>query len=156
MIWVIWIAAIVITFVLGKNDVTIDFFYMTDHGISVTEIYNYIIYYGVILLLVAPTLIHGKRAVCHYICWMAPFMVIGSKIGQILHLPQLHMQADRSKCISCKKCSKACPMGLAVDEMVTKNMNGKCSECIQCGACADVCSKGVIRYSFKNMTADKK
>lgn len=156
VIWVIWIAAIVITFVLGKNDVTIDFFYMTDHGISVTEIYNYIIYYGVILLLVAPTLIHGKRAACHYICWMAPFMVIGSKIGQILHLPQLHMQADRSKCISCKKCSKACPMGLAVDEMVTKNMNGKCSECIQCGACADVCPKGVIRYSFKNMTADKK
>ena len=48
------------------------------------------------------------------------------------------------------------PMGLAVDEMVTKNMNGKCSECIQCGACADVCPKGVIRYSLKNMTADKK
>lgn len=150
VIWVIWMSAIVITFILGKNDVTVDFFYMTDHGISVTEIYNYIIYYGVILLLFAPSLIHGKRAACHYICWMAPFMVIGSRLGQILHLPQLHMQADQSKCISCKKCSNACPMGLAVDEMVSKNMNGTCSECIQCGACVDVCPKEAIKYSFKN------
>lgn len=87
VLWCIWMIGIIVTYILGKNDVTIDFFYMTDHGISVTEIYNYIIYYGVLFLFVVPALVHGKRAACHYFCWMAPFMVIGSTIGRFLHIP---------------------------------------------------------------------
>ena len=146
VVWSIWMIAIVITFILGRNDVTIDFFYMTDHGISVTEIYNYVIYYGVLLVLVLPTMIHGKRGACHYICWMAPFMVIGSSIGRFLHLPQLHVEADREKCISCKRCNKVCPMGLDVESMVQSGTNHKCSECIQCGACIDECPKGAVKY----------
>ena len=43
---------------------------------------------------------------------MAPFMIIGSKVGQFLHIPQLHIEADKSKCISCKKCNSVCPMGV--------------------------------------------
>lgn len=149
VIWIIWIAAVFLTFILGKNKVTINFFYMTDHGISITEIYNYIIYYGVIFLLLIPALIHGRRAACHYICWMAPFMIIGSKIGQFLHIPQLHIEADTSKCISCKKCNSVCPMGLDVAKMIEEGTNSKCSECIQCGACVDNCTKKAIKYSFK-------
>jgi len=148
IVWGTMMIAVVVMFILGKNDVTIDFFYMTDHGVSVTEIYNYVIYYGVILLLVAPALIHGRRAACHYLCWMAPFMIIGGKIGQLLHLPQLHMEADKNKCVSCKRCNNACPMGLDVENMVQTGANSKCSECIQCGACADECPKGVICYKM--------
>ena len=122
--------------------------YMTDHGISVSGISNYVIYYGVILLLVAPPLIHGKRATCHYICWMAPFMVIGSSIGRFLHLPQLHIEADKSKCVSCGMCSRACPMGLDVKGMVADGTGSKCTECIQCGACVDECPKKVLRYKM--------
>ena len=146
IIWIIWMAAIIVTFILGKNDVTIDPFYMTDHGISVTGIYNYIMYYGVLLILVLPALIHGRRAVCHYICWMAPFMVIGSTIGRWLHLPQLHIEADKEKCIACGKCNKACPMGLDVKQMVSEGSGSKCTECIQCGACVDECPKNVLNY----------
>ena len=148
VIWSIWIIAITVTFILGKNDVTIEPFYMTDHGISVTSIYNYVMYYGVILLLVLPALIHGRRATCHYICWMAPFMVIGSYVGRVLHLPQLHIDADRDACISCGKCSKSCPMGLDVKEMVSEEKNAKCTECIQCGACIDACPKRVLKYKI--------
>ena len=113
-IWIVWITAVVVTFILGKNDVTINPFYMTDHGISVTSIYNYVMYYGVMLLLVLPALIHGRRATCHYICWMAPFMVIGSTIGRLLHIPQLHIEAEGDECVGCGQCNKACPMGLDV------------------------------------------
>ena len=148
VIWVIWIAAVIVTFILGKNDVTVNPFYMTDHGISVSGIYNYVIYYGVILLLVVPPLVHGKRATCHYICWMAPFMVIGSSIGKFLHLPQLHVEADKSKCVSCGMCSKACPMGLDVKKMVEEGTGPKCTECIQCGACVDECPKKVLKYKM--------
>ncbi len=146
VIWIIWIAAVIITFILGKNDITIDPFYMTDHGISVSQIYDYVIYYGVLLLLVLPALIHGKRAACHYICWMAPFMIIGSMVGRFLHLPQLHIEAKKEDCVSCGKCSKVCPMGLDVKQMVAEGRNRSCPECIQCGACVDVCPKKAVEY----------
>lgn len=149
VIWILWISAIVVTFILGKNHVTIDPFFMTDHGISVTEIHNYIIYYGVLLILVLPSLIHGRRATCHYLCWMAPFMVIGSSIGRFLHVPQLHVEASAADCISCNRCSKACPMGLDVAHMVKEGRNSKCTECILCGACVDECPKKVLKYCWR-------
>ena len=148
VIWVLWMITVVVTFILGKNDLTIDPFYMTDHGISVSGIYNYVIYYGVIMLLVIPALIHGRRASCHYICWMAPFMVIGSTLGRILHLPQIHIEADRNACIGCGQCNRSCPMGLDVKSMVSEGNNAKCTECIQCGACIDSCPKKVLKYSW--------
>ena len=148
-IWIIWIAAVVVTFVLGKNDVTVDFFYMTDHGISVASIYNYVVYYGVILLLVLPALIHGRRGACHYVCWMAPFMVVGGSIGRLLHLPQFHIEARRQDCISCGRCGKVCPMGLDVRAMVQSGTNAVCTECIQCGECVDECPKKVLSYHMR-------
>ncbi len=148
VIWTIWMIAVIVTFICGINDITINPFYMTDHGISIADISNYVVYYGVILLLVIPSLIHGRRAACHYICWMAPFMVIGSSIGKFLHLPQLHVEADKDKCISCGKCSRACPMGLDVKELVATGKNSKCTECIQCGACIDECPKAALKYRF--------
>ena len=149
VIWIIWIIAVIVTFIFGKNDVTIDPFYMTDHGISISGIYDYVIYYGVLFLLVLPALLHGRRAACHYICWMAPFMVIGSTVGRWLHLPQLHVEADSGQCISCGKCTRACPMGLDVKRMVSEGTNSGCTECIKCGACIDECPKKVLKYSMK-------
>lgn len=149
VIWVIWIIALTTTFVLAKNDVRIDPFFMTDHGISVSEAGDYIIYYGVMLILVLPSVIHGKRATCHYLCWMAPFLVLGNKLGRKLNLSRLHIEADKSMCISCGRCNRVCPMGLDVKQMVEDNKNKSCSECIQCGACVDECPKKVLSYSFK-------
>ena len=148
VIWVLWIAAVITTFILGKGDVTVNPFFMTDHGISISEIYDFIIYYGVVFLLFIPAVLHGKRAACHYICWMAPFMVIGSTFGRWLHLPQLHVEATGGECISCGKCSKACPMGLDVKGMVAEGKNSSCNECIQCGACIDECPKKVLKYKW--------
>lgn len=149
VIWSIWIIAVIVVFIFGKNDVTIDPFYMTDHGISVSDIGNYVIYYGVVFLLVIPAVVHGKRASCHYICWMAPFMMIGSRIGRKLKIPQLHIKADKDMCVYCKRCNKVCPMGLDVNQMVLKEENHRCSECIQCGACVDECPKKALKYAMR-------
>ena len=148
IIWTVWMIAVIVTFIMGKNGVTVDPFYMTDHGISVSEIYDYVIYYGVILILVLPAMIHGKRASCHYICWMAPFMIIGGALGRALHLPQLHIDADKSGCSSCGLCRRACPMGLDVKQMVAEGENHCCRECIQCGACVDACPRKVLKYKM--------
>lgn len=149
IIWIMWIMVVVFCYVKKGEIVKIDFFYKTQYGISVSNVYCYIIYYGIVMLVFAPAVLFGKRIFCHYFCWMAPFMVIGAKIGKALHLPSVHITAEPSKCISCKKCNKNCPMSLDVMGMVEK---GKCdnTECIQCGACVDVCPKEALKYSMKN------
>ena len=76
-------------------------------------------------------------------------MIIGSSIGRVLHVPQLHIKADKSKCVSCGMCNKACPMGLDVKQMVADGTGAKCTECIQCGACVDQCPKSVLKYSWR-------
>lgn len=148
VIWGVWIMAVILCFILGKKRISVDFLYMTDHGISVSEIFNYVIYYGVIFLVLIPTVIGGKRLFCHYFCWMAPFMAIGTKVRQLLHLPGVHITSSKEKCISCKKCDKACPMGLKVSDLVSGEKSFG-TECIQCGACVDNCPKKVLYYSFK-------
>ena len=147
-IWVMWIIAIVLCFVFRKQEITIDFFYMTNHGISISEIYSYVIYYGVIVLVLIPAVVCGKRSFCHYICWMAPFMAIGTKVREVLHLPGLHIASQKDKCISCKKCNQSCPMGLNVVELIEKE-KGFGTECIQCGACVDNCPKKALSYQVK-------
>jgi len=146
-IWIIWIFIIVTCFINRNNTIQIDFFYQTDHGISISNIYGYIIYYGVIFFAAIPAILFGKKLFCHYFCWMAPFMVIGTKIRKILHLPGLHIAADKDKCISCMACDKKCSMGLAVCDMVNKGKSFT-SECIQCGECVDVCPKDVLHFSM--------
>lgn len=44
-------------------------------------------------------------------------MAIGSGVGRLPRLPQLHIEADRERCVSCGKCRQACPMGLYVRAM---------------------------------------
>ena len=148
VIWTVWIITVIVCFLFRKKEITIDFFYMTDHGISVTEICNYVIYYGVIVLILIPAVLWGKRVFCHYFCWMAPFMVIGTKIRHLLHLPGIHIVSEKEKCISCKKCNQKCPMQLNVVELVKDNRDFG-TECIQCGACVDNCPKKALSYGFK-------
>lgn len=149
VIWSIWIAVIVACYILSKNNVTINPFYLTDHGISISNIYCYIIYYGVLLLVLIPAILCGKKTFCHYFCWMAPFMIIGTKVGKLLHIPHLHIEVEQDKCISCNQCNKKCPMSIDVTSLVSK---GDCSnsECILCGECVDTCPKKVLKYSIKN------
>jgi len=147
-IWTPWIITIVILFIRAGGFTGFDFTYKTSHGISVAEPFSYIIYYGVILLIVILSLTAGKRAFCHYVCWMSPFMVIGTKMAGGLKIPQLHMKPEKDRCIGCKECSEKCPMSLDVKEMVEGgNMNN--TECILCGECVDVCPKKAIKYTFK-------
>lgn len=148
VIWMIWITVIIICFIFSKQKITIDFFFMTDHGISIANIQDYIIYYTVTSLIFIPSVIFGKRTFCHYFCWMAPFMVIGSKIGDFLHIKRLRLSSNKNLCINCHICDKHCPMSLKVAEKVKMEKMDD-NECILCGACIDNCSKKAIKYKIK-------
>ena len=149
-IWVIWLSGVIICHVLGKVDYTIQSFFMTDHGISISNIYSYVIYYGIVILFLIPAIIHGKRANCHYICWMAPFMIMGYKAGCLLHLPQLKIKTKRENCIGCGACNKNCPMSLDVKNLVADGKRDELNtaECILCGECILTCPKKVLNYKI--------
>lgn len=89
----------------------------------------------------------GRRAACHTICWMAPFMIIGRQIRNLARWPSLRLKADPAKCTNCKRCTAGCPMSLDVNGMVQRGAM-ECSECIVCGSCVDICPKEAIHYSF--------
>ncbi|MCL2322555.1 MAG: 4Fe-4S binding protein [Oscillospiraceae bacterium] len=148
VIWFIWIAIVIFSYIYKGKIIKVDFFYGTEHGISMIDIQSYIIYYIIVLLMLLPALIGGKRTFCHYFCWMAPFMVIGTKLRKLLHLPGLYVSAKYNECVSCKKCNNVCPMCINVEKAV-KDGSIDSPECIQCGACVDSCPKKVLKYSMR-------
>ena len=147
-IWVPWLGMIAIFSIIAGGYTSINFFHLTDSGISVDRPEAYFIYLIVVFLFLVITFISGKRAGCHYICWMAPFMIIGTKIKNYFKWPSYHLEADSEKCIECHLCEKSCPMSLKVTKMVQKDsMNN--SECILCGNCVQTCEQGAIITAWK-------
>ncbi len=73
LIWIPWLLVIVAAAFSAGGFKQINPLYMTESGISLSRFENYVIYYFVIAVFVSMSLIVGRRAGCHYICWMAPF-----------------------------------------------------------------------------------
>jgi len=155
LIWTPWITLIVLLAVNAGGYQKMDLLYHTQGGISVAGsadrpiLFAYIIYYFVIALFVGLAVFAGRRAGCHTICWMAPFMMIGRWLRNRLAWPSLRLKAEPSACADCRKCTGSCPMSLDVNAMV---QIGKMEnvECILCGTCVDNCAKQAIRYSFSS------
>ncbi len=155
IIWFPWLALIIFLVVKAGGYHQINPLLDTVNGISVAgdadrpALYAYIIYYGVIVLFAGSAVIFGRRAGCHTLCWMAPFMILGRKLRNLAGWPALRLQAQPDQCTSCKTCTTHCPMSLPVDQMVKSNQMEH-SECILCGSCIDGCPKKVITYTFQS------
>lgn len=151
VIWAAWLAGMAACFVVSGRPTSVRFFYETFHGISVRDFQSYIIYYGILGLILLPAVFGGRRAFCHYLCWMAPFMAVGEKLRR--HLPGVCITADRPEdCTACGRCERSCPMGLPVQAELRAGII-RSTECIQCGACADSCPKDILHFGF---TTDQK
>jgi polyferredoxin len=146
-IWVPWLAAIIGGFIAAGGAKQIDVLYFTENGISVYAPPMYIVYFAVITIMAVLSLALGKRAACQSICWMAPFMVLGSLLKEKLCIPSLRLTADPKRCTACKACEKHCPMGLPVSDMAKSGKTFH-SECVLCGACADRCAQGALKLRF--------
>lgn len=148
-LWAPWLLGILAAFASAGGVKSLDFFYQTDHGVSASGLPGWITYFGIVALIVVLALTLGRRGMCHSICWMAPFMVLGTLIKNKLHLPSYRLQADPSSCVNCGLCTKNCPMSLEVNKMVAVNQMDN-SECILCGECADGCPKQAIKLNFSS------
>jgi ferredoxin-type protein NapH len=110
---------------------------------------QFIFYFGIIgSVVILFVLVGGNRSFCNYACPMAVLGIIGTKIKNLLKYPSLHLEADPEKCTACKKCSKACVMGLEVHDLV-KSANMYHADCILCGSCVATCNQNSIKYAWK-------
>ena len=146
-IWVPWLGAIVALAVAAGGLARAEPLFMTETGVSVDSAQRLVVYYGVVVLLAATALLAGRRASCHSLCWMAPFMVIGRTLRNWGRWPALRLQADGEACSHCHQCTRACPMSLDVHGLVARG-DMEHAECILCGTCVDICPRDVIRFRF--------
>lgn len=77
-----------------------------------------------------------NRAFCKYICPITVFLKPAS------YFSMLRIKCDKSKCVSCGKCKKVCPMNVDVTDNSRKRKNG--TECILCFECKKVCPKNAL------------
>jgi ferredoxin-type protein NapH len=148
LIWVPWIISIALSAIRSGGYKRIDFFYMTTQGLSIGNVQGLIAYLLILLLLIVlPAFVFGKRSFCHHLCWMAPFMILGRKIRNYFQWPSLQLRANPEKCKHCKACTEHCPMSLPVQEMVS-HRSMEDAECILCGTCIDVCKHGAVTYDW--------
>jgi len=147
-IFTVWAGFLITMFILAGGIKGIDPLHLTENIISVDSPAKYVIYYSVLIIFVILTFTLGKRGACHSICWMSPFLVAGFTLGKILHIPQLRIKSDASKCVECGICNKKCPMSIDVKSNIKQGFI-KTSDCILCGECVDGCNKNALAYGIK-------
>jgi polyferredoxin len=145
-LWFIWLAIVAFCYFKSWPIKGIDFFLETQNGISATSVQSYAIYYFIIAIVAITAIAGGDRAFCHYLCWMAPFMITGIKLGKLAGLPAIAVSCELEKCTSCGSCAQKCPMGIE-PKYAREN-----SECIHCAECVDICTQKAlsIKYSIGN------
>lgn len=77
-----------------------------------------------------------NRAFCKYICPVTVFL------KPMSYFSLLRIKCDESKCVSCGKCKKVCPMNVDMTDNSRKRKNG--TECILCFECTKVCPKRAL------------
>ena len=77
------------------------------------------------------------RPFCQYLCPLGAIYGLFNRFS----LVQIHW--DRERCVSCMACEKACPVGLAPEEI------SRSPECIRCGKCVEVCPQDCLHFGGK-------
>lgn len=151
ILWVPWMTAILTCYALaaitGPHGLRFQPLYMMPSGISVAQPMMYFPYFTVLALIVWLALAVGRRGFCHAACWMAPFLILGTRTGDALGLLRLRLDSRAEECDRCGACGKHCLMSLPVPDMAASG-DTRHPECVLCGECADVCPKGVLQLGF--------
>ena len=79
---------------------------------------------------------HDNRAFCKYICPITVFLKPMSRFALF------RVKCDKSKCVSCGKCRKVCPMDVDPTDNTGNQKNG--TECILCMECVKNCPKKAL------------
>ena len=81
-------------------------------------------------------LFKDNRAFCKYICPVTVFL------KPMSYFSLVRIRCDKTKCISCGKCKKVCPMDVEMTDNSRKRKNR--TDCILCMECVKVCPKRAL------------
>ena len=93
-----------------------------------------VVYYGAGIALAFA--LRDNRAFCKYLCPITVFL------KPMSYFSLLRVKCDRTKCVSCGKCRRACPMDVDVTDNSRRRRNG--TECILCMECVRACPKDAL------------
>ena len=93
-----------------------------------------VLYYAVGIILAFA--FKDNRAFCKYICPITVFL------KPMSYFALFRITCDKSKCVSCGKCKKVCPMDVDMTDNSRKRKNG--TECILCFECTKECPKKAL------------
>ncbi len=144
VIFGIWLAAVVLGVIQAGGFHRVDpmFGVIADNPLR-----SFLLRYGVLLTMVPLSFLAGKWASCHYICWIAPLMILGSRAKERIGWPSLRLEAVGDRCISCQECAQACPMSLDVSSRASASSMTD-DECILCGSCIATCPSEALRFAY--------
>ena len=97
-------------------------------------IFGNALYYAVGILLAF--VMKDNRAFCKYICPITVFL------KPMSYFSLFRIKCDTTKCVSCGKCKRVCPMDVDVTDNSRNRING--TECILCMECVKHCPKGAL------------
>lgn len=111
-------------------------------GSSPGEIVRIAIYTSVFIsmVIVLPLLLK-RRAQCSFLC------PIGALQGGFSRVSPFDIKVDRSVCVDCGACVKACPVLAMTPESRAAGSPG--ANCTRCGKCLDNCPASAIHYHVK-------
>ena len=88
-IWIPWIGLIAAVAILAGGYHSVNPLYELEGGLTLNQPFWYMIFYIIIVLFLGLAWLFGRQAGCHYIYWMAPFMILGRKISNLVHGPAI-------------------------------------------------------------------
>jgi len=148
LVWGPWFLMLVYLILQAGGFRRAQFSYQTWHGISVADPQGLVILLAVAALFFLPAVLVGRRASCHTLCWVAPFLIAGRAVRNFLAWPALRLSGRAQACRRCGSCTGACPMSIDVQESLRAG-GLETTDCILCGSCADACPSGALRLVFR-------
>ena len=112
-----------------------------------TVMQGLLLFFGHLVIIAGLALALGRWGSCHAICWIAPLLIVGTRVARAGGWPMLHLEAEPAECSACGVCDDGCPMSLPVSQMVGRGAMWN-AECLLCGSCVDGCPSNAIRFSF--------
>lgn len=94
-----------------------------------------ILYYALGVLLALA--FKDNRAFCKYVCPVTVFL------KPMSYFSLFRIKCDESKCISCGRCKRVCPMNVDMTDNKRSRTNG--TECILCMECTEECPKKALK-----------
>ena len=115
--------------------------------LAVSHPQNITIYSAITLFVIFIVGYFINRFWCRYLCPYAALMNVFQYLGKLLHIRSNRIQVNEELCISCKLCSKCCPMQIVIhEEKRVENVN-----CIFCLKCLQSCpvENGIVIDKIK-------